>query len=264
MTEEEAPREVPWAVRIGEADGPALLALVEEHLESFHEREILLVLRHPFVTPEIVEKIVRLHSFLRIRTVRRALAEHPATPRTEALHVLEDLPWRDLAAVSREVRAPGPVRQAANRRLLAMLRQLSRGEKTALARLADRDLFLPLLEENDPMVLEALGQNPRLVPDDVVRWITVGRPEAPALEALAAMTRWSARPGVREALIRHPRTPRGASLGLLVSATRAEWLRLAEDETLPPLLAAWVRRLLESPSPFVDRAGKRVIRYSGP
>ncbi len=259
MTEEGTPPEVPWAVRIGEADGPTLAALVEEHLESFHEREILLVLRHPFATPEIVQRIVRTRSFLRVRTVRRALAEHPSTPRAEALHVLEDLPWRDLAAVAREVRTPGPVRQAANRRLLAMLRQLSRGEKTALARLADRDLFLSLFEENDPMVLEALGQNARLVPDDVVRWLTVGRPEAPALEVLAAMTRWSGRPAVREALIRHPRTPRGAALTLLVSATRAEWLRLAENETLAPLLSAWVRRLLESPTPFIDRAGKRVL-----
>ncbi len=140
-----------------------------------------------------------------------------------------------------------------------MLPQLARGERSALARLADRDLVLPLLETNDPMVIEALGQNARLVPDDLVRWITVGRADAAALGALAAMRRWSARPAVREALIRNPRTPRSAALALLVSATRAEWLRLAGDETLPPLLAAWVRRLLESPSPFVDRAGKRVL-----
>jgi hypothetical protein len=259
VTEKGTPREVPWAVRIGEADGPTLAALVEEHLESFHEREVLLVLRHPFASPEIVGKIVRTRSLLKARAVRRALAGHPSTPRAEALHVLQDLTWRDLAVVAREVRTPGPVRQAANRRLLAILRQLSRGEKTALARLADRDLFLPLLEENDRMVLEALGQNARLVPDDLVRWLTVGRPEASALEALAGMKRWSARPAVREALIRHRRTPRGAALALLVSATRAEWLRLAEDETLPPLLSAWVRRLLESPSQFIDRAGKRVL-----
>ncbi len=259
MTEEESPREVPWAVRIGEADGPTLAALVEEHLESFHEREVLLVLRHPFATPEIVERIVRMRSLLRARAIRRALAEHPSTPRAEALHVLEDLSWRDLAAVAREVRAPGPVRQAASRRLLAMLRQLSRGEKAALSRLADRDLFLPLLEENDPMILEALCQNSRLVPDDVVRWLTVGRPEASALAALAAIPRWAGRPAVREALIRHPRTPRGAALALLVSSTRAEWVRLAADETLAPLLSAWVRRLLESPPRFIDRAGKRVL-----
>jgi hypothetical protein len=246
-------------VRIGEADGPALARLVEEHLESLHEREILLVLRHPFATPEIVEKIVRSQVRIRARAVRRALAEHPATPRADALHVLEDLSWRDLAAVAREVRAPGPVRQAASRRLLAMLPQLSRGEKTALARLADRDLFLPLLEENDPMVVEAVGQNSRLVPDDIVRWLTVGRAKPPALAALAAIPRWAGRPAVREALIRHRATPRGSAHALLVSATRAEWLRLAEDETVPPLLAAWVRRLLESSIPFVDRAGKRVL-----
>ncbi len=181
------------------------------------------------------------------------------TPRPKALRTLENLPWGDLAAVARDVRAPGLVRRAANRRLLAKLPELSRGEKTALARLADRDLFLALLEENDPIVVEALGQNSRLVPDDLVRWLTVGRAEAPALAALAAIPRWSGQPAVREALIRHRATPRGSSLALLLSATRAEWLRLAEDETLPPLLAAWARRLLENSIPFVDRAGKRVL-----
>jgi hypothetical protein len=34
---------------------------------------------------------------------------------------------------------------------------------------------------------------------------------------------------------------------------------LAADETLAPLLSAWVRRLLESPPRFIDRAGKRVL-----
>lgn len=256
---EEPSAAVPWAVRIGEAGRDELQRLVAANLESFSEREVLLVLRHPYVTTAIVERIVGTRSFLRVRSVRRALVFHPATPRPDALRFLEDLPWRDLAAVAREVRTPAPVRQAANRRLLEGLRRLSKGEKTALARLADRDLFQALLEENEPMVLEALCQNARLTPDDLVRWLTVGRASAAALETLAVTPLWSHRPAVREALLRHRLTPRPAVLALLLSATRPEWLKVSGDETLPPLLRAWARRLVESPDSFIDSGRKRVL-----
>jgi hypothetical protein len=256
---EEPAADRPWAVRIGAAGRDELARLVAGHLDSFSEREVLLVLGHPYVTPEIVERIVRTRALLRVRSVRRALALHPATPRPDALRVLEDLPWRDLAAVSREVRTPAPVRQAANRRLLELLRRLSAGEKTALARIADRDLFQALLEENEPMVLEALCQNGRLTADDLVRWLTVGRASSASLERLAGTPRWSHRPAVREAILRHRLAPRPVVLGLLLSATRAEWLKLSADETLSPLLAAWARRLAESSGSFIDSGRKRVL-----
>jgi len=255
----ESPVPVPWAVRIGAADRDALATLVAENLESFTEREVLLVLGHPYVTTGIVEQMVRTRAFVRVRSVRRALATHPATPRADALRMLDDLGWRDLAAVARDVRAPAPVRQVANRRLLEVLRRLSKGEKAALARLADRDLFQALLEENDPMVVEALCQNSRLTAEDLVRWLTVGRAARDAVEMLAGTKRWSGRPAVREALIRHRQTPRAAALTLLVSATRPEWLRLARDETLPVLLRAWAQRLADSPTSFIDRRRRGVL-----
>ncbi len=250
---------LPWAVRIGNADRDELGRLVATHLESLSEREVVLILRHPYVTTDIVEQIVRTRSFLRVRSVRKALALHPATPRPDALRLLDDLPWRDLAAVAREVRTPAPVRHAANRRLLELLRRLSRGEKTALARIADRDLFPALLEENEPMVVEALCQNARLTSDDLVRWLTVGRVTPASLERLAVTPRWAHRPAVREALLRHPLAPRAVVLGLLLSATRPEWLKLSADQTLSPLLVAWARRLAESSGSFIDTRRKRVL-----
>ncbi len=251
--------DLPWAVRIGQADRDGLGRLVARHLGSFSEREVVLVLRHPHVSAELIELILRSRSLLRARSVRRALALHPATPRSDALRVLEDLSWRDLAAVAREVRTPAPVRQAAGRRLLELLRRLSTGEKTALARIADRDLFQALLEENQPAVLEALCENARLTQDDLVRWLTVGRVTSACLERLAATPRWAHRPAVREAVLRHPLAPRPVILGLLLSATRPEWLKLAADETLSPLLAAWARRLAESSGSFIDTRRKRVL-----
>src|SRR5512143_67571 len=250
---------VSWSHRISRADRAGLVALVAENLGGWTEREVFQVLRHPYVSAPVLEEILQAKSFLGLRSVRRALALHPATPRPDALRCLEDLTWRDLVLVAREVRTPAPVRQAANRKLLEALRRLSKGEKIALARLADRDLLVPLLEENDRGVLEALLRNPRLTSDDLVRWVTVGRSAAETLERLAADAGWSRRPPVREALLRHRLLPRGAALTLLLSATRPEWLRLACDETIHPLLSACARRLCNSGAEFIDSPGRRGI-----
>jgi hypothetical protein len=109
------------------------------------------------------------------------------------------------------------------------------------------------------MVLEALCQNARLTTEDLVRFLTVGRASRGSVEALATTARWAQRPAVREALIRHRHTLRATALSLLLSATRPEWVRLAADEGLPPLLAAWARRLADSGASFIDSARKGVL-----
>ncbi len=250
---------VSWSHRISQADRSGLAALVVENLPRFGEREVLQVLRHPHLSEPVLAEILQAKAFVGLRSVRRALALHPSTPRADALRCLDDLTWRDLVEVSRETRTPAPIRQAANRKLLDALRRLSKGEKVALARLADRDLLIPLLEQNDRGVLEALLRNPRLTADDLVRWITVGRAVAETLEGLAADAAWSRRPPVREALLRHKLLPRGSALSLLLAATRAEWSRLAGDETIHPLLSACARRLYESGAEFIDSPGRRGI-----
>jgi hypothetical protein len=185
------------------------------------------------------------------RGVRRLVAGHPQTPRHDALHALDDLTWRDLMDIGRETRTPPPVRQAANRKLLDAMRGLAVGEKIALARFAPPALFPALFEEDDGRVLEALLSNPRLTPEDLLRWLSTGHPTPGGLAQLAAEGRWASRPPVRSALLLHPATPRAAALALLTSASREELRRLTETPGAPALLAACAAELLE-------RAGKPV------
>jgi len=248
---------VSWSHRISRADRAGLVELVSENLARWTEREVLQVLRHPYLSAPVLEEVLQSKAFLGLRSVRRMLALHPATPRPDALRCLDDLTWRDLVLVAREVRTPAPIRQAANRKLLEALRRLSRGEKVALARLADRELLVPLLEENEPAVLGAVLRNARLGEEDLLRWVTVGRAKAAALEALAGDGTWSHRPAVRGALLRNKLLPRAAALNLLLAATRAEWREVADDETVPLLLSACARRLCESGIEFIDRPRRR-------
>ena len=143
-------------------------------------------------------------------------------------------------------------RSSANRRILEKLPKLSLGEKAALARIADRALVGPLLDDGEVDVLAALLSNPRLVEEDLTAWLLVRHPKEGSLVHLASNERWMARTAVRTAVLLSPRTPRAISLSLLRASVRSVLERLSMDPSADPLLAACARTLLESPVSRAD------------
>ncbi len=243
-------------VRISGADRRGLAALVAGEVLRFTERDALQALRHPHASEAVIEEILSSKTLVAFRTVRRLAAAHPLTPRHAALRCLDDLLWRDLLDIGREARTPPPVRVAANRKLEDALRFLAVGERIAVARFAPTPLFPALLDDQDPRVLEAVLSNPRVVTEDLERWLATGHPRPDALARLAREPRWALRPPVRIALLTHRSTPRATALSLLTSASRSDWRRLSEDPQADALLAACARELLEKGLKFVDRDGK--------
>jgi hypothetical protein len=246
------PEPADFAVRIPRAGRAELLALVRDHVRHFTERDALQVLRSAHVSADAIEELVVSRKLLSTRSVRKAVVLHPATPRAIAIDLLEGLLWRDLLDVGRAARAPMPVRRSANQRILERLPRMTLGEKAALARLADRALLTALLDEKEERVFAPLLQNPRLMPDDLVAWITVGGPDPERLAVLAGDPRWSRLPEVRGALLACAQTPRAVAIGLLANGTRAEWRRLMDDPRADRLLSACARRLYEE-TPQIDR-----------
>src|SRR5512141_2559523 len=153
--------------RISKADRSTLVALVAENVTRFTERDALQALRHPHASEAMIEEILASKTLLAYRGVRRLVASHPQTPRHAALRCLEDLLWRDLLDIGREIRTPPPVRVAANRKLEGALRSLAVGERVAVARFAAPTLFPSLLDDQDPRVLEAVLANTRLTAEDL-------------------------------------------------------------------------------------------------
>jgi hypothetical protein len=239
--------------RISVADRAGLIALVAESVSAFTEVEALQCLRHPFSSAQVVEAIASVRSLRLAASVRKAIALHPAAPRTDALHCLDDLRWRDLLDVGREARTPAPVRRAANVKIVEKLPHLSTGERMTLARLADRDLIRSLLADPDRQVFAALLRNPRLIVEDLVTFAGTGYPLAQHLAILAADAVWSGRPPLRRALLRSSRTPRFAAVALLPRASREELRALAEDPSVDKFVSVCASRLLEDGPRFVDR-----------
>jgi hypothetical protein len=100
-------------------------------------------------------------------------------------------------------------------------RELSVGERKAMARRPSRASFDKLLKDPHPLVIRQLLENPRLTEDDLVR-VAARRPaNVDALRAIAR-TDWLCRPRVRMSMIHNPGTPSAIAIPLLAVCTRPE------------------------------------------
>jgi len=100
-------------------------------------------------------------------------------------------------------------------------RELSVGERKAMARRPSRASFDKLLKDPHPLVIGQLLENPRLTEDDLVR-VAARRPaNVSALRAIAR-TNWLCQPRVRMSLIHNPGTPSAIAVPLLAVCTRPE------------------------------------------
>ena len=89
------------------------------------------------------------------------------------------------------------------------------GEKRSLAKGLDKDLLDRIIYDEDPIVIENILSNPRIIERDVLK-IVSKRPIRPAiLKVISESTKWSSRYVVKRALVLNPFTPTGIALGLV-------------------------------------------------
>lgn len=123
-------------------------------------------------------------------------------------------------------------------------RELSVGERRALARRPTRRQLERLLSDPHPLVLETLFQCPTLTEADVLRVITKRPARLAAIETLADSPRWLARPSVRMALIQNPGCPQNITLPLLSTCLREDLVSVLEATTLHPTVRNAARETL--------------------
>lgn len=223
--------------RLRSAAAEALDALVAEQAALLEPRQARLALRNPFVTAQIVARLAAERRLAASYEVRREVVSHPVTPRALALDWVGGLFWPDLARVSRDPRVHPAVRRAADLALVDRLPGLAIGERTALARSAGAGVISHLRHDPTPRVTAALLDNPRLT-EGLLMPLLASERAFPACLAAVAASRWGARPSVRSALARNPRTPLATALGILPMLRKGELRAIAID----PRLGEPVRR----------------------
>jgi hypothetical protein len=220
-------------VRLREAESSELERLLQEHLEELDVPAVRQVMRNPFVTTRVTEILLADSRLVGYYEIRRELAAHPKTPRVNALRLLSTLYWRDLVNIAREIRTPPAVRRAAELQLVNRIPGLASGEKRSIARLGGPGVIAQLRRDPDPMVIEAMLENPRLTEGSLLPMVSSETTKPEILTVVASNNRWGCRYPVRQAVCKNPRTPPATTLPLLPMLKKRDLATVAKDRRLP-------------------------------
>jgi hypothetical protein len=242
---------------IAELDEDGLMELVKGR--NLDEMEVVQVLRSPFCTPQIAERIASNPGLMGTHEVREKLAGFPGFTFGRALDLLATLPWTSLLSLAQSPRTPPTVRRQAERKLIAQLASMALGEKIALARRAHRALFQALISTADGQVLCALLNNARLVENDILVILNTSEPPLEFFSELASHRKWGPYIRVRRTLVVCPHTPLPLALSVLVQLSVAELRRTLEYPDLSEDVRDAAQSLLEREA----TGQRRVIDFTG-
>jgi hypothetical protein len=124
-------------------------------------------------------------------------------------------------------------------------RELTLGERRALARTRDRGMLLRLLVDPDPGVVSNLLANPYLTEPDVVRLCSKRPISGESLRAVARHARWGRAPEVLRALVYNPYTPTDIALGSLPLLDAPLLRALARETSVAAVIRLRARALTD-------------------
>ncbi len=207
---------------------------------------LMLLLKNPATAGALIGRISRDKAFIKLYEVKAAVVMHPKTPRAVAMNLVSFLWWRDLVRVVDRAALPPPLRRTAERILSVRLHEMAVGEKITLARIASRGLISALRAEEDPKIIQALLNNPRLVEEDALAIAGSGRTTGAVLRVLAEDPRFRPRPAIQKAVARHAQTPRAIALRIVHALSTRDLKELARAARVPGLVKVAAQRLLEA------------------
>jgi hypothetical protein len=232
--------EVPPDMLLPILDNPAL-----------DETSLALLLHRKDLPSEFLTEILRRRQLLKNYLVKKLLAFHPHTPRTDALRLLRGLYLMDLVqfSISSEVRPD--LKRKAEDQVIAKMAQLPLGQKITLARRSPARIAGSLLADGQPMVIKATLTNPNLTEAQVLRVLAKKKLPPVVAQSIAQHEKWSHVYNVRIALLRQPSTTLATVLAFLPELTVSDLRELAAPGVLPEslrhYLQAEIHRRLQKP-----------------
>jgi hypothetical protein len=232
-----------------ESSAGELLPMLEN--PSLHEELLCLMLQRKDLPSEFLQEVIVRRHFLKSYRVKKALAFHPHTPRTEGFRLLRELYLMDLVQFAVSPGVSPDMKIKAEEQVIAKLPQLPLGRKITLARKAPARIAGALLAEGNPPVVKAALANPNLTEAQVLRVLSRDKLPAIVVKSIAQDAKWGRVYNVRIALVRQPAMTLAAVLRFLPELTSSDLGELVAPGILPEslrhYLEAEIRRRLERP-----------------
>jgi hypothetical protein len=169
------------------------------------EKILLAICRRRVIPARILEKISKNRKWMQNYQIRYELIRNPRTPVYISLRYVKTLLRLELSNLVRDVSVPAAIRVHAEHILKERLKDLTLGDKIALAHTASAPILRLLLMEGESPVVKSALENSRLRENDLLYILNTGDIDEDVLETVIANKRWSNRYEVKLAIARHPR-----------------------------------------------------------
>jgi hypothetical protein len=131
--------------------------------------------------------------------------------------------------------------------LFQMIKEMSVGQKLALAKKGNREARMILVKDLNEMISLEVVNSPRTTDDEILMIAQMRDVSDQILRAIANMRRVRANKTVILSLLHNPKTPVGVSLGLGISSlTDRDLQGLVRDRNIPAAVSRAARQVLES------------------
>jgi len=215
-----------------EAGSAELTEIVGRHADELDPVALRQLFRNPHLSRQAIEILLTNRRLLAFHEIRKELARHPQTPEIRALRFVSGLFWRDLLELTSDTRVRPRVRRAAERSLVDRMQGLGAGEKITIARRAGPLLVAQLRHDNQPRVVSALLENPRLTEGALMPLASNETTKPEVLALLARHPKWGIRYPIRISLARNRRTPVQTTLSLLAHLKKQDLKGIEQDRRL--------------------------------
>ena len=223
---------------------------------ALDETSLALLLRRKDLPSDFLTEVLKRRQFLKNYLVRKLLAFHPHTPRTETLRLIRELYLMDLIRFAISPGVLPELKRKAEDQVIAKMPQLPLGQKITLARRSPARIAGALLADGQPMIVKAALSNANLTEAQVLRVLAKKKLAPNVAQSIAQHEKWSHMYNVRIALLRQPSTTLATVLAFLPELTVSDLQALAAPGILPESLSRYlqaeVHRRLQKPRPQGD------------
>lgn len=229
--------------RLGAGSSPDQARELLDH-DDTEEAHLLAVLRKRDLPSSFLEAVARHERWNGRHVIKAAVVNHPQTPKTLSLRLLNQLFWKELLKVANNFRLSMPLRATAEKYLRDRLTELELGERITLARTATPGLIPGLARDKNARVIAALLNNPRLREVQVLALAEDPTSPSEILRVVGESERWASRPAVKLAVVTNRRTPVHTALRALKSMPRPAIKKLIAGDGVPPVIRLRAERIL--------------------
>lgn len=176
--------------------------------------------------------------------LKLALCKNPKTPPKVSMTLLKFLRIFDLADLSRNHLIPINVRQRIEFNISEKSPSIPSGIKTALAKRANSNIVIKLMQDSDERVVSSCLGSPILTEAHLYKLIGLPATRAPVIKAIATHPKWSLQHSIKFALVRNFHTPTVNAVEFLRSLKTQDLRDLYIDTKVPTSTKPFIFREL--------------------